>query len=116
MEQRKTDRPEAPLKLKLREVWAIRIRLQLSGKTRHLVLFNLAIDSKLRACDLMRLLVSDICLDSHVAALATVMQQNRGIAEPIATYPSGEEDWHDVGKSVNGDCPVMESGFRCLST
>jgi hypothetical protein len=48
--------------LKLREIWAICIRLQLAGKTRDLALFNLAIDSKLRACDLTRLRVSDICV------------------------------------------------------
>jgi hypothetical protein len=61
--------------LKLREIWAIRIRLQLAGMTRDLAMFNLAIDSKLRACDLTRLRVSDICLGSRVAARATVMQQ-----------------------------------------
>jgi hypothetical protein len=38
--------------LKLREIWAIRIRLQLGARTRDLAMFNLAIDSKLRACDL----------------------------------------------------------------
>ncbi|MEK6425785.1 MAG: integrase, partial [Burkholderia gladioli] len=61
--------------LKLRAIWAIRIRLQLAGKTRDLALFNHAIDSKLRACDLTRLRVSDICVGSRVAARATVMQQ-----------------------------------------
>jgi integrase len=59
--------------LKLREIWAI--RLQLAAKTRELAMFNLAIDSKLRACDLTRLRVSDICLGSRVSARATVMQQ-----------------------------------------
>lgn len=38
--------------LRLRDIWAIRVRLQLAEKTRDLALFNLAIDSKLRACDL----------------------------------------------------------------
>lgn len=38
--------------LKLKEIWAIRIRLQLANRTRELALFNLAIDSKLRGCDL----------------------------------------------------------------
>jgi hypothetical protein len=41
---------KAPLRLK--DIWAIRVRLQLSERTRDLALFNLAIDSKLRACDL----------------------------------------------------------------
>ncbi|MGF6768505.1 hypothetical protein P3T18_000975 [Paraburkholderia sp. GAS199] len=44
--------------LKLREIWAIRIRLQLAAKTRELAMFNLAIDSKPRACDLTELRVS----------------------------------------------------------
>jgi hypothetical protein len=38
--------------LKLREIWAIRMRLQMASNTRELAMFNLAIDSKLRACDL----------------------------------------------------------------
>ncbi|MHB1642535.1 MAG: tyrosine-type recombinase/integrase [Acidithiobacillus sp.] len=46
--------------LKLQEVWAIRIRLQLAQQIRELALFNLAIDSKLRGCDLVGLHVSDI--------------------------------------------------------
>jgi hypothetical protein len=41
--------------LKQREIWAIRIRLQLQQDARELALFNLAIDSKLRSCDLVRL-------------------------------------------------------------
>ena len=44
---------KAPLRLK--EIWAIRIRLQLATRTRELALFNLAVDSKLRSCDLVSL-------------------------------------------------------------
>ena len=46
--------------LKQREIWAIRIRLQLQEDARELALFNLAIDSKLRSCDLVRLRVRDV--------------------------------------------------------
>jgi hypothetical protein len=46
--------------LKLKEIWAIRIRLQLDHRTRELALFNLAIDSKLRGCDLVALRVHDV--------------------------------------------------------
>lgn len=46
--------------LKLKEIWAIRIRLQMAKNTRELALFNLAIDSKLRGCDLVKLRVGDI--------------------------------------------------------
>ncbi len=41
--------------LKREEIWAIRIRLQIANKVRDLALFNLAIDSKLRACDLVKI-------------------------------------------------------------
>ncbi len=64
---------KAPFKLK--EIWAIRIRLQIRNFTRDLALFNLAIDSKLRACDLVKLRVRDVCHGDHVAARAIVMQQ-----------------------------------------
>lgn len=43
--------------LKLKEIWAIRIRPQLAAKIRDLAMFNLAIDSKLQACDLTKLRV-----------------------------------------------------------
>ena len=43
-----------------KQVWAIRARLELAGNLRDLALFNLAIDSKLRGCDLVRLKVTDL--------------------------------------------------------
>ena len=61
--------------LKLKEVWAIRIRLELAHNTRDLALFNLAIDSKLRSCDLVKLKVLDIAHGGTVASRAMVMQQ-----------------------------------------
>ena len=64
--------------LKLKEVWAIRIRLQLTGHLRGLALLNLAVDSKLRACDLVKLKVSDISHGSQIARRAVVLQQKTG--------------------------------------
>ena len=61
--------------LKLKEIWAIRIRLQLDNRARELALFNLAIDSKLRGCDLVGLHVRDVFQGSHVAPRAIVMQK-----------------------------------------
>ena len=58
--------------LTLRDIWAIRVRLQLSGEVRDLALFNLAIDSKLRACDLVKLHVSDVAHGGHMASRAMV--------------------------------------------
>ena len=64
---------KAPLKLK--EIWAIRIRLQLANRVQHLALFNMAIDSKLRGCDLVRLRVSDVVQGGQVASRTSVLQQ-----------------------------------------
>ncbi len=61
--------------LKLKEIWAIRIRLQLDHRARELALFNLAIDSKLRGCDLVGLHVRDVVQGNHVAPRAIVMQK-----------------------------------------
>ena len=56
--------------LKLREVWTVRTRLQMAGNIREIALFNLAIDSKLRGCDLVRLMVRDLAHGSQVLARA----------------------------------------------
>ena len=64
---------KAPFKLK--EIWAIRVRLQMQGRLRELALFDLGIDSKLRACDLVKLRVRDVCHGERVATRAIVLQQ-----------------------------------------
>jgi integrase len=61
--------------LKLQEIYAIRIRLQLAHDTRDLALFNLAIDSKLRACDLVSLRVRDVSHGNQMAARAMILQR-----------------------------------------
>jgi len=61
--------------LKPKEVWAIRVRLQLEQSRRDLALFNLAIDSKLRGCDLVRLQINDVCVGTQVRDRATVIQR-----------------------------------------
>ena len=50
--------PKPPLRA--RHVWSIRAKLQASGRKRDLAMFNLAIDSKLRGCDVVRLMVDDV--------------------------------------------------------
>ena len=72
--------------LKLREIWAIRIRLQLARRTRDLALFNLAIDSKLRACDLVCIRVRDVAQGDQVAHRAIILQRktNRPVRFEIA--------------------------------
>jgi integrase len=61
--------------LKLKDIWAVRIRLQIASRIRDLALFDLAIDSKLRACDLVKLRVRDVAHGERVAPRAIVMQQ-----------------------------------------
>ena len=61
--------------LKLREIWAIRIRLQIDCNRRDLALFNIAIDSKLRGCDLVKLKVSDISNAGVISERAIITQQ-----------------------------------------
>lgn len=63
---------------KLKEIWAIRIRLQLGHRTRELAMFDLGLDSKLRACDLVQLRVRDICHGDRISSRAMVMQQKTG--------------------------------------
>ncbi|MBL8558795.1 MAG: hypothetical protein JNM47_08760 [Hyphomonadaceae bacterium] len=64
--------------LKPREVWAIRVRLQISNRVRDLALFNLAIDSKLRGCDLVHLRVDDVMQGDQVRTRALVSQRKTG--------------------------------------
>jgi integrase len=61
--------------LKPKEIWAIRIRLQLEHRARDLALFNLAIDSKLRGCDLVALRVHDVVRGTRAASRAIVTQK-----------------------------------------
>jgi integrase len=63
---------KAPFKLK--DIWALRVRLQMENRVRELALFNLGIDSKLRGCDLVALKVRDVCHGDQVASRAVVMQ------------------------------------------
>jgi len=64
---------KAPLKVK--DIWAIRVRLQLQARIRDLALFNLGVDSKFRGCDLVKLRVRDVCHGDRVASRAIVLQQ-----------------------------------------
>jgi len=73
--------------LKQREIWAIRIRLQLKQDARELALFNLAIDSKLRSCDLVRLRVRDVCQGGRVASRAMATASWRAESGISASTP-----------------------------
>lgn len=67
---------KAPLKPS--EVWTIRVRLQISENKRDLALFNLAVDSKLRGCDLLRIKVSDMQTGGEIRSRAKILQSKTG--------------------------------------
>jgi integrase len=64
--------------LKPKEVWAIRTRLQMVDAVSNLALFNLAIDSKLRACDLVAISVADAAISGRVRDRAIIIQRKTG--------------------------------------
>jgi integrase len=89
------------LPLKLQEIWAIRIRLQLANRCRDLALFNLAIDSKLRACDLLCLRVSDVMVGGRIGSRAMIMQrktQRRVQFEITARTREAVTDWMQIAE------------------
>jgi hypothetical protein len=92
---------KAPLKLK--ETWAIRIRLQLAGLIQDLALLNLAIDSKLRACDLVKLRVRDVCHGDRVAARAIVMQKR-----PSVPFSSRSRSRRGTRLRIGSAAPVFD--------
>jgi hypothetical protein len=61
-----------------KDVWTIRVRLQMEKRRRDLAMFNLAIDSKLRGCDLVRLKIDDVCASGRVRDRTTVVQKKTG--------------------------------------
>src|SRR5271154_1050955 len=100
---------KAPLKLK--EIWAIRVRLQVYCRTRELALFDLGIDSKLRACDLLKLKVRDVCHGERVAARAIVVQRktSRPVQfEAMESTRSALADWISLSR--------LSSDFELFST
>src|ERR1700739_806232 len=61
-----------------KHVWSIRTRLLLEGRTRELAMFNLAIDSKLRGCDVVALRVEDVAPNGYAIDRATIRQRKTG--------------------------------------
>jgi hypothetical protein len=89
--------PRPPLRQK--HVWAIRTRLQLERQVRDLALFNLAIDSKLRGCDLVAVRVDDVAPNGYAIERASVRQRKTGrpvrfeltlLSQKVAAECSGE--------------------------
>lgn len=104
MEHRRT---ETKLALKPAQVWGIRIRLQMTQKRRDLALLDLALDSKLRACDVVALRVSDLVSGGRIRGRVMILQRKTGrpvqfeiteqtrrsLTEWLDTRSAAKDDW-----------------------
>src|SRR2546421_7247752 len=61
--------------LRPKHVWSIRTKLQIEGRARDLAMFNLAIDSKLRGCDVVAIKVEDVAASGYTADRATIRKK-----------------------------------------
>src|ERR1700761_6257705 len=94
--------------LRPKHVWSIRTKLQVEGRIRDLALFNVAIDSKLRGCDVVALKVDDVAPSGYASDRATVRQKKTGrpvkfeITEP--TRQALDDYLRATVRSQPGDC------------
>jgi hypothetical protein len=71
--------------LKPQQVWAIRFWLEREERLRDRALFDVAIDSKLRGCDVVKIRIGDLVSGGRVRTRATIVQQKTGRARPVRT-------------------------------
>ena len=107
--------------LRPREVWAIRARLEMMGEVRNLALLNLAIDSKLRGCDLVSLKVSDVFSAGSIRERAMVIQRktSRPVQFEITKLTAASLISHVQAAGLSNDdylFPSRNSGSNHLST
>lgn len=100
--------------LKLNEIWAIRIRLQLEKNVFELALFNLAIDSKLRACDLVALKVSDLFKMDGIVSRAMVLQRKtqQPVQFEVAAHTRDSLSALIAIRKLNCDDHLFQSRFQ----
>ena len=107
--------------LQPKHVWAIRSRLQLAGRVRDLALFNLAIDSKLRGCDVVCLRAEDVAPHGYAMDRATVRQKKTGRTvkfEITEQTRQAIDDYLKATRKVPGDFLFTgrRGQDRCLTT
>jgi integrase len=107
--------------LRPKHVWSIRTKLQIEGRTRDLAMFNLAIDSKLRGCDVVALKVEDVAPNGYSVDRATVRQKKTG--QPVRfelteqTRQAVDDYIRIAGKKPGESLFVGRRGLgRCMST
>ena len=86
--------------LKLQQVWAIRVRLQMEGTLRALALFELAIDSMLRACDLLALKVSDVVQGGRFQSRVRIVQRKLSYLSSLRSRSKHVRLWNTGSKAV----------------
>src|SRR2546423_1518995 len=115
--------------LRPRHVWSIQTKLQIAGKTRDLAMFNLAIDSKLRGCDVVALKVEDVAPNGYAIDRATVRQKKTGrlvkfeitdqtrqaVDEYLRSANKKPGEYLFVGRRGNGQCMTTRQYARLLS-
>jgi integrase len=107
--------------LRPKHVWSIRTKLQIEGRTRDLAMFNLAIDSKLRGCDVVAIRVEDVAAGGYTADRATVRQKKTGRS---VRFELGEQTRQAVDDYLNatgkGPGEFLFTGHRgparCMTT
>src|ERR1700752_2082343 len=115
--------------LRPKHVWSIRTKLQIDGRLRDLAMFNLAIDSKLRGCDVVALKVEDVAPSGYAFDRATVRQKKTG--QPVRfemteqTRQAGDDyiratgkkpgDFLFIGRRGPGQCMTTRQYSRLVS-
>lgn len=95
----------AKLALRPMHVWALRVRLQLAKRVRDLALFDLALDSKLRGCDVVLLRLDDILVGGSVRRRAMVLQRKTGRPVQFEITEQTQRslyDWLRVRRATSG--------------
>src|SRR5262245_50272571 len=107
--------------LRPKHVWSIRTRLMVEGRTRDLAMFNLAIDSKLRGCDVVALKVDDVAPAGYTVERTTVRQRKTG--RPVKFEVTEQtrqaiEDYLRASGKKPGDFlfTSRRNGGRCMTT
>ena len=98
--------------LRPKHVWSIRTKLQIEGRARDLAMFNLAIDSKLRGCDVVAIRVEDVAGGGYTADRATVRQRKTG--RPVR-FELSEQTRQAVENGPASSCSPAVAALNAVS-
>jgi len=95
--------------LRPKHVWSIRTRLQMEGRTRDLAMFNLAIDSKLRGCDVVALRAEDVAPNGYAVDRATVRQTVDDYIKAVGKKPGESVHWPWRSQPLHDDPAICSA-------